>query len=74
MISTLLSNIILLCLTPDYFTCQRLWEHWCSMANQTIYTCVLLTHLIALHPNAPYFTILLCLTPDDFTHQGLNQF
>ena len=29
-----------------------------------------LTHWVALHPDAPYFSILLCLMPDDFTRQG----
>ena len=29
-----------------------------------------LTHWVAMHPDAPYFSILLCLTPDDFTRQG----
>jgi hypothetical protein len=24
---------------------------------------------VALHPDAPYFSVLLCLTPDDFTRQ-----
>ena len=28
-----------------------------------------LTLLVAMHPDAPYFSILLCLMPDDFTHQ-----
>jgi hypothetical protein len=25
---------------------------------------------VAMHPDAPYFSILLCLTPDDFTCQA----
>ena len=29
-----------------------------------------LTHRVAMHPDAAYFSILLCLMPDDFTCQG----
>jgi hypothetical protein len=30
----------------------------------------ILTHWVALRPDAPYFIILLWLAADDFTHQG----
>ena len=31
--------------------------------------CHPLTIEVAMHPDAPYFSILLCLTPDDFVRQ-----
>ena len=46
--------IILLCLTPDTFTCQEE-----SAATQW----VRLSAYAAMRPDAPYFIILLCLTP-----------
>jgi hypothetical protein len=29
-------------------------------------------HFLAMHPDAPYFSILLCLMPDDFTRQVVS--
>jgi hypothetical protein len=66
--------IILLCLTPDYFTlsnARRFYssrgERWHWMVNWPICLCVYLTHWVTLCPDVPYFIILLCLMPDYFT-------
>jgi hypothetical protein len=40
------------------------------MGRQSARPCILLTLLLAMHPDAPYLIILLCLMSDDFTCQG----
>ena len=61
--------VILLCLTPDYFTRQgeSAGSQW---VNQTICPGVILTLYEAMRPDALYFLIFLSLMPHDFIRTG----
>ena len=66
---TPLNHQLVIKLTSTIFCSYLIVVFYCMLdwINNAYY--LPLTHWVAIHPDAPYFSILLCLTPDDFTRQ-----